>query len=99
MTMMLSPQSMCGVKVVLCLPRSRMAITLADLPSTPPSASTMYHLFWMSDGLAEKVFMTRSIRFQLFRRPGGADIGGLPGDAGKYWIGPVVSSLKAEIRA
>jgi len=43
--------------------------------------------------------MTRSIRFQLFRRPGGAGIGALTGDAGKYEIGSWVSSLKAGIRA
>src|SRR5438067_11612674 len=58
-TMMLSPQSMWGVKEGLCLPRSRIATIEASRPNTRPSASISHHFLSMSDGLAEKVFMAR----------------------------------------
>src|SRR6266436_1747526 len=59
-TTTLSPQSMCGVKEGLCLPRSRVAMIAASRPSTRPSASITTHFLWMSDGLAEKVFIVHS---------------------------------------
>src|SRR5467141_2752912 len=59
-TTTLSPQSMCGVKEGLCLPRSRVAMIAASRPSTRPSASITTHFFSISDGLAEKVFIVRS---------------------------------------
>src|SRR5262245_26923061 len=57
MTMMLSPQSRCGVKLGLCLPRSRVAISTASRPTTRPSASMRIQDFSMSLGVAENVFM------------------------------------------
>src|SRR6267143_1974197 len=59
-TTTLSPQSMCGVKEGLCLPRSRVAMIAASRPSTKPSASITTHFLSISDGLAEKVFIVRS---------------------------------------
>src|ERR1700730_6246723 len=59
-TTTLSPQSMCGVKEGLCLPRSRLAMIAASRPSTRPSASITTHFLSISDGLAEKVFIVRS---------------------------------------
>src|SRR3984893_17853667 len=58
-TMVLSPQSIWGVKEGLCLPRSRIAIIEASRPKTRPSASISSHFLSMSDGLAENVFMAR----------------------------------------
>src|ERR1700730_6228969 len=58
-TMMLSPQSIWGVKEGLCLPRSRIAIIEASRPKIRPSASISSHFLSMSDGLAEKVFIAR----------------------------------------
>src|SRR5271169_6076978 len=57
-TTMLSPQSMCGVKLGLCLPRRRMAMIVASRPSTSPSASISTHFLSISASLAEKVFIT-----------------------------------------
>jgi hypothetical protein len=39
---MKSPVSMCGVKIGLCLPRSRAAIWVASRPSPLSDASTTY---------------------------------------------------------
>src|SRR5512144_1162202 len=55
--MMLSPQSMCGVYIGLCLPRRRLAMIVAKRPRTQPSASTTYQLRVTSAGLAEYVFI------------------------------------------
>ncbi|CAA7623640.1 exported hypothetical protein [Magnetospirillum sp. UT-4] len=57
MTMTFSPMSTWGVKVGRCLPRRRMAMTLARRPRTTPSASITTHFFCTSDGLTLKVFM------------------------------------------
>jgi hypothetical protein len=63
LTMMtLSPSSTWGVKVGLCLPRSRIATIVASRPTTRPVASIFTHFFSISAGLAEKVFMTRTFR-------------------------------------
>src|SRR6267143_4759116 len=59
-TTTLSPQSMCGVKEGLCLPRSLVAMIAASRPSTRPSASITTHFLSISDGLAEKVFIVHS---------------------------------------
>ena len=47
-TTTLSPQSKCGVKVVLCLPLSIIEILDANLPRTSPSALIRYHFFLIS---------------------------------------------------
>src|SRR5215831_10458431 len=57
MTMTLSPVSMCGVKIGLCLPRMILATSAARRPRTMPSASTMNHCCSMSLGVAENVFI------------------------------------------
>src|ERR1700716_1575189 len=68
MTTTLSPQSMCGVKVGLCLPRRRMAMIEARRPSTSPSASISSHFFCTSAVLREKVFMgLSSVSGRLWR--------------------------------
>src|SRR5262249_28037782 len=54
-TMTLSPQSTCGVKLVLCLPRSTLAMIVAARPTTRPSASTRCHFFSTSAGLTDLV--------------------------------------------
>src|SRR5262245_7509872 len=46
-----SPASTCGAHVGLCLPRSKVATSLATRPSTAPSASTTCHARAMSPGL------------------------------------------------
>src|SRR5262249_51691083 len=46
-----SPASTCGAHVGLCLPRSKVATSLATRPSTAPSASTTCHARSMSPGL------------------------------------------------
>src|SRR5207247_4955885 len=60
-TMTLSPVSMCGVNIGLCLPRMIFATSVARRPRTMPSASTMYHWCLISRGVAEYVFMERKI--------------------------------------
>src|SRR6266550_4459154 len=57
MTMTLSPVSMWGVYIGLCLPRMIFATSTASLPSTIPSASTTYQRWVMSLGVALYVFM------------------------------------------
>src|SRR5690349_17824912 len=65
---MLSPQSMWGVKVGLCLPRRRMAMIEARRPSTSPSASISTHFFCTSAVLRLSVFMAlSSVRRRLWR--------------------------------
>src|ERR1700722_4113235 len=61
MMMTLSPQSTCGVKVGLCLPRSRIATIEASRPTTRPSASIMTHFLSTSAGLAENVLIFTSM--------------------------------------
>src|SRR3954469_6260094 len=64
---MLSPQSMCGVKVGLCLPRRRMAMIEARRPRTSPSASISTHFFCTSAVLMLKVFIAlSSVRRRLW---------------------------------
>src|SRR5712671_7146332 len=70
-----SPQSICGVKEGLCLPRSLIAIIEASRPSTKPSASISSHFLSMSDGLAEKVFIART-EISSGRKPAGSARGG-----------------------
>src|SRR5207237_5696423 len=57
MTMTLSPVSIWGVNVGLCLPRMIFATSVARRPRTTSSASTMYHWCSISRGVAEYVFM------------------------------------------
>src|SRR5579859_3394931 len=57
MTTTKSPQSMCVVKVGLCLPRKICAICDATRPRTCPSASMMYHCGCRSAALALYVFI------------------------------------------
>jgi hypothetical protein len=57
MMMTLSPMSMCGVKVGLCLPRRRMATSVASRPTTRFSASISTHFFTTSAVFSEKVFI------------------------------------------
>jgi len=52
--------SICGVKIGLCLPRSRIATMVASRPSTSPSASITTHFLSMSASLAENVFIGKS---------------------------------------
>src|SRR3954465_5806473 len=52
-----SPVSMCGVYMVLCLPRRMPATIAAMRPRIRPCASTTYHFFVTSVGLAEYVFV------------------------------------------
>src|SRR6476619_7008773 len=65
MTTTWSPQSTCGVKLGLCLPRRMLAMIVASRPTTSPSASTRCHFFSTSRGLADLVvfisaFMART---------------------------------------
>ena len=55
--MTLSPQSAFGVNVVLCLPRSKAAASLATRPRDLPSASMRYHFLSTLDALNEIVFI------------------------------------------
>jgi len=50
-----SPQSTCGVKLGLCLPRRMLAMIVATRPTTSPSASIRCHFFSTSAGLADLV--------------------------------------------
>src|SRR5689334_25308133 len=50
-----SPQSTCGVKLGLCLPRRMLATIVARRPTTRPSASIRCHFFSTSDGFADLV--------------------------------------------
>src|SRR3546814_4398933 len=65
MMMTLSPQSTCGVKIGLCLPRRILATMLARRPTTSPLASISSHFFSTSDGLADTVvFMSAFMAFK-----------------------------------
>src|SRR5579862_5122979 len=64
MTMTLSPQSTCGVKVGRCLPRRRVAMTAAKRPSTTPEASITTHCLVTSAGLRLKVFIDSQKRIK-----------------------------------
>src|SRR3546814_2573915 len=66
MTMTLSPQSACGVKLGLCLPRRMLAMIVATRPTTRPSASISTHFFSTVAAFADWVvlvsaFMARSL--------------------------------------
>src|SRR4051812_40937202 len=50
-----SPQSTCGVKLGLCLPRRILATIEARRPTTSPSASIRCHFFSTSAGFADLV--------------------------------------------
>src|SRR3954469_2608957 len=50
-----SPQSTCGVKLGLCLPRRILATIVASRPTTRPSASIRCHFFSTSAGLTDLV--------------------------------------------
>src|SRR5256714_7379275 len=64
-----SPQSTCGVKLGLCLPRRMLATIAARRPTTRPSASTRCHFFSTSAGLADLVvFISAFIARNLFER-------------------------------
>src|SRR6056297_3397169 len=58
MTITLSPVSIWGVKLALCLPRRRIAMIEARRPRTTPSASIRIHFLSISAGVAENVFMS-----------------------------------------
>src|SRR5689334_2250047 len=73
MTTTWSPQSTCGVKLGLCLPRRMLAMIVATRPTTRPSASIRCHFFSTSAGftdlvvfisafMAENLFSTRKAR-------------------------------------
>src|ERR1019366_8294818 len=72
MTITLSPVSMWGVNVGLCFPRMIFATSVASLPRTMPSASTMNHLCSMSEGRAENVLIPE-IGLMRVQRLTGAD--------------------------
>src|SRR5580704_10594526 len=76
-TMILSPVSMCGVKIGLCLPRRRIAMIVASRPSTSPSASITTHFLSISEGLAEKVFIANRPGLRRGQRRGAHDVGRL----------------------
>src|SRR6187200_2477210 len=66
MTTTWSPQSTCGVKLGLCLPRRILAIIVATRPTTSPSASIKCHFFSTSAGLADLVvFISAFMAFDL----------------------------------
>src|ERR1700754_4497909 len=68
-----SPQSTCGVKLGLCLPRRMLATIVATRPTTRPSASIRCHFFSTSAGFADLVvfisaFMASDLSFEYERR-------------------------------
>src|SRR4051812_3463593 len=70
-----SPQSTCGVKLGLCLPRRMLATIVASRPTTRPSASIRCHFFSTSAGLADLVvfisaFMAGPSRLKRKAAPG-----------------------------
>src|SRR3546814_1955916 len=65
MTMTLSPQSTCGVKLVLCLPRRTLAMIVAARPTTRPSASTICHFFRSEEHTSELQSLMR-ISYAVF---------------------------------
>src|SRR5204863_1960086 len=69
MTTTWSPQSTCGVKLGLCLPRRMLAMIVATRPTTSPSASIRCHFLSTSAGLADLVvFISAFIARNLFER-------------------------------
>src|SRR6476620_9742626 len=83
-----SPQSTCGVKLGLCLPRRILATMEASRPTTSPSASIRCHFFSTSCGLADLVvFISAFMGVDLFQKRtrrlsrGGADGGQMPAEA------------------
>src|SRR3954471_24347250 len=60
MTTTWSPQSTCGVKLGLCLPRRILATIVARRPTTSPSASIRCHFLSTSAGLADLVVFLRA---------------------------------------
>src|SRR6478735_9933870 len=76
-----SPQSTCGVKLGLCLPRRMLAMIVATRPTTRPSASIRCHFLSTSAGLADLVvfisaFMALILSFECERRRKGDAVGG-----------------------
>src|SRR6476659_661410 len=62
-----SPQSTCGVKLGLCLPRRMLATIVATRPTTRPSASIRCHFFSTSAGFADLVvFISAFMGVNLF---------------------------------
>src|SRR5262245_27100670 len=55
MTTTWSPQSTCGVKLGLCLPRRMLAMMVATRPTTRFSASIRCHFFSTSAGFTDLV--------------------------------------------
>src|SRR3954464_1439321 len=71
-----SPQSTCGVKLGLCLPRRMLATIVARRPTTSPSASIRCHFFSPSAGFADLVVFISAFMAALpfeneRRRPAG----------------------------
>src|SRR4051794_5681257 len=74
-----SPQSTCGVKLGLCLPRNMLATIVASRPPTSPSESIRCHFFSPSAGLTDLVVLTSAfMAAQPFenerRRPAGSPV-------------------------
>src|SRR5438309_5607327 len=64
-----SPQSTCGVKLGLCLPRRMLATIEARRPTTSPSASIRCHFFSTSAGFADLVvFISAFMAADLSKR-------------------------------
>src|SRR3954469_21568713 len=76
-----SPQSTCGVKLGLCLPRRILAMIVARRPTTRPSASIRCHFLSTSAGLAGLVvfisaFMASDLSIECERRRNGDAVEG-----------------------
>src|SRR3569623_2436417 len=72
MTTTWSPQSTCGVKLALCLPRRILAMIVATRPTTRPAASIRCHFFSTSAGFADLVvfisaFMAVNLSNQMIK--------------------------------
>src|SRR3954468_8638209 len=67
-----SPQSTCGVKLGLCLPRRILATIVARRPTTKPSASIKCHFFSTSCGLADLVVFISAFMAETLREMRGA---------------------------
>src|SRR4051794_6167010 len=71
-----SPQSTCGVKLGLCLPRRMLAMIVASRPTTSPSASIRCHFFSTSAGLTDLVvFISAFMAADLSKTRGAAQTG------------------------
>src|SRR4051794_10086497 len=66
MTTTWSPQSTCGVKLGLCLPRRMLAMIVARRPTTRPSASIRCHFLSTSAGLTDLVVFISAFMAALF---------------------------------